>query len=83
LPASHCYRGRKQFCHPRDGGYEGGNTAEGASALLTLSAGTFNTAVGFLSLKSNLDGNFNTGLGAGTLLLNTADKNTATGAGRF
>ena len=33
------------------------------------------------SLLSNADTSFNTGVGAGTLLLNTADENTATGAG--
>jgi len=38
---------------PPDGGYPGGNTAEGTSALLSLTAGTFNTAVGFLSLRGN------------------------------
>jgi Chaperone of endosialidase len=64
-----------------DGGYPGGNTAEGENALLSLSAGTYNTAVGFLSLRSDTSGNFNTGLGAGTLLANTGDQNTATGAG--
>jgi hypothetical protein len=64
-----------------EGGYPGANTAEGRSALLSLTTGTFNTAVGFLSLKSNATGNFNTGLGAGALLLNTADSNTAIGAG--
>ncbi len=65
---------------PPDGGYPGGNTAEGASALLSLTSGTYNTAVGFLSLKSDGAGNFNTAVGAGTLLVNTADNNTATGA---
>jgi hypothetical protein len=64
-----------------DGGYPGGNTAEGHAALFSLASGTYNTAVGFLSLKSNTEGNFNTGIGAGALLANTADENTATGAG--
>ena len=65
---------------PPDGGYPGGNTAEGQSALLSLTSGTYNTAVGFFSLRSNITGNFNTAIGAGTLLLNTGDENTATGA---
>jgi len=30
---------------PPDGGYPGGNTAEGQNALLSLTAGTYNTAV--------------------------------------
>ena len=66
---------------PPDGGYSGGNTAEGQSALLSLTSGTFNTAIGFLSLSGLKEGNFNTGLGAGTLLFNVADENTATGTG--
>jgi hypothetical protein len=65
---------------PPDGGYLGGNTAEGQDALLSLTTGLYNTAIGFLSLKSNTTGNFNTAIGAGTLLFNTADQNTATGA---
>ena len=66
---------------PPDGGYPGGNTAEGQSALLSLSGGLYNTGVGIFSLLSLTDGNFNTGVGAGTLLANTGDQNTATGAG--
>ena len=66
---------------PPDGGYSGGNTAEGQNALLSLTSGGFNTAVGFLSLRSNTAGSFNTAIGAGTLLANTADGNTATGVG--
>jgi len=61
---------------PPDGGYAGGNTAEGQSSHVTST-----TAVGFLSLRSNTAGQLNTALGAGTLLANTADQNTATGAG--
>jgi hypothetical protein len=66
---------------PPDGGYPGGNTAEGENALLSLTTGTYNTAVGLSSLESNVIGNLNTAIGAGTLSANTADNNTATGAG--
>jgi hypothetical protein len=68
---------------PPDGSYPGGNTAEGTNALLNLTSGMYNSAVGFLSLTSTASNNFNTALGAGTLLANTADENTATGAGHF
>jgi len=53
---------------PPDGGYPGGNTAEGQRALFGLTSGTYNTAIGLLSLESNTIGNLNTALGAGTLL---------------
>ncbi len=66
---------------PPDGGYPGGNTAEGQGALLKLTSGTFNTAVGLFSLGSNVQGNFNTAIGAGALFSNTESSNTATGAG--
>jgi Chaperone of endosialidase len=72
--------GAQAVSPPPDGGYAGGNTAEGQNALLNLTTGGFNTAVGFLSLRSNTTGAFNTAIGAGTLLANTADNNTATGA---
>ena len=64
-----------------DGGYPGGNTAEGQNALLSLTTGTYNTAVGLFSLLSNTEGGFNTAVGAGTLLANNAQQNTAIGAG--
>jgi uncharacterized coiled-coil protein SlyX len=64
-----------------DGGYPGGNTAEGHAALLSRTTGGFNTAVGYLSLRSNTDASFNTAVGAGTLLANTTSENTAVGAG--
>ncbi len=66
---------------PPDGGYAGGNTAEGQNALFSLTSGRFNTALGFLSLSSDTTNSFNTAIGAGTLLANTADSNTAIGAG--
>jgi hypothetical protein len=67
---------------PPDGGYPGGNTAEGQDALLSLTTGTFNTAVGFFALENNDLGNYNTAIGAGALFA-TADSvmNTAVGAG--
>jgi hypothetical protein len=64
-----------------DGGYPGGNTAEGQSALLSLTTGGFNTAVGFFSLRSDTTGALNTAVGAGALLASTGDQNTAAGAG--
>jgi Chaperone of endosialidase len=66
---------------PPDGGYPGGNTAEGQAALLSLTTGGFNTAVGYLSLRSDTEGIFNTAVGAGALLANVGADNTATGAG--
>jgi len=84
VPAFACFvlsHTAKAVVPPPDGGYPGGNTAEGQNALFTLTTGAYNTAVGFFSLRSNTEGKFNTGTGAGTLLLNTADNNTATGAG--
>jgi hypothetical protein len=73
--------GAQAVLPPPDGGYPGGNTAEGQAALLSLTTGGFNTAVGFFSLRSDTTGSFNTAVGAGTLLANTSDQNTATGAG--
>jgi hypothetical protein len=65
-----------------DGGYPGGNTAEGDRALLNLTSGSFDTALGFRSLEKNTEGNFNTAIGAGALLLSTTgNENTAIGAG--
>ena len=64
-----------------DGGYPGGNTAEGQNALFSLTTGGFNTAVGFLSLRGNATGQLNTAIGAGALLSNTTgEENTANGA---
>ena len=64
---------------PPDGGYPGGNTAEGQNALLNRTTGGFNTALGWLSLRALTIGSYNTGVGAGTLVLNSGDQNTAVG----
>jgi hypothetical protein len=66
---------------PPDGGYPGGNTAEGQSALFSLTTGLYNTAIGFFSLDAVKTGSFNTAVGAGALFANTGDENTATGSG--
>jgi hypothetical protein len=65
---------------PPDGGYSTFTTAEGTKALQSLTTGAANTAVGWFSLFSDTQGSFNTAIGAGTLLANTGDNNTATGA---
>jgi len=64
-----------------DGGYPGGNTAEGQNALFSLTTGAYNTGVGWHSLNFLTTGGFNTAFGAGALYANTADGNTAVGAG--
>ena len=69
----------KAVSPPPDGGYPGGNTAEGASAFFSLSSGTFNTAIGVASMYLTTTGNYNTGIGAGALNFNNADSNTAAG----
>jgi hypothetical protein len=67
-----------------DGDYPGGNTAEGQDALLSnnVRSGTYNTAIGWLTLNSNTSGSYNTAVGADALQLNhDAGENTAIGAG--
>jgi hypothetical protein len=64
-----------------DGGYPGGNTAEGQNALFGSPIGGYNTAIGFSSLASLTDASFNTGVGAAALFANIGRENTATGAG--
>jgi hypothetical protein len=65
---------------PAPGGvYPNFTTAQGQNALLSLSTGAANTAVGWFSLESITTGSFNTGIGAGTLVFNTGDENTAIG----
>jgi hypothetical protein len=66
---------------PPDGGYPGGNTAEGQDALSSLTTGSDNTAIGVATLYRNTEGNDNTASGAGALLNNTTGNyNTSIGA---
>jgi hypothetical protein len=66
---------------PPDGGYPGGNTAEGTDALLTLNRGKYNTAVGFQALSGITIGDYNTAVGFQALINNSTGKNnTAVGS---
>src|SRR5437773_802967 len=62
-----------------DGGYANFNTAEGNSALLSLTTGTGNTALGSAALNRNTTGRSNTAVGADALSDNNGYYNTATG----
>jgi hypothetical protein len=64
---------------PPDGAYPNFTTAEGQSALQSLTSGAANTALGAFTLFSTTTANFNTAVGAGALDLNTGDSNTAVG----
>jgi hypothetical protein len=65
---------------PPDGGYAGGNTAEGTDALLSLSSGIWNTALGFEALNHDTTGKDNTATGVRALFSDTSgSNNTATG----
>jgi hypothetical protein len=65
---------------PPDGGYPGGNTAEGNDALFSLTTGTGNTATGARALISNTNGFANTASGASALYSNAGGSyNTASG----
>jgi trimeric autotransporter adhesin len=72
--------GSKAVSPPPDGGYPGGNTAEGTDALLSLTSGTHNTAIGADALANNVSGNDNTAVGFQALLLATGNHNTAVGS---
>lgn len=64
-----------------DGGYANANTAEGTSALFSLTSGTNNTALGFHALYDDTNGSSNTATGWNAQRFNTSGTdNTATGA---
>src|SRR5206468_4349767 len=63
-----------------DGCYPAFTTAEACNALKHLTTGAGNTAMGWYSLFEATTASYNTALGRGTLVLDTADSNTATGA---
>ena len=68
---------------PPDGGYPGGNTAEGTNALLNVNTavGINNTAVGLNALTNDTTGNYNVAVGSGALQSNTTGNfNMAVGA---
>ena len=68
---------------PPDGGYPGQNTAEGDHALLRLTSGQNNTAIGFSALSQQYRWRTQHGHRASALLSNiNGDFNTATGASR-
>ncbi len=63
-----------------DGGYPGGNTAEGTNALFSLTSGVWNTALGFEALNNDIAGRLNTATGFRALFSDTSgSNNTATG----
>ena len=66
---------------PPDGGYPGGNTAEGNNALLSLTTGVWNTAIGDQALKNDTTGGGNTATGFQALFGTTVgNQNTAYGS---
>ena len=69
---------------PPDGGYPGGNTAEGINALddVNTAVGINNTAVGANALTHDTTGYYNVAVGSGALASNTTGNfNMAIGAG--
>jgi rhamnogalacturonyl hydrolase YesR len=62
-----------------DGGYANQNTAEGTSALFSLTTGVGNTALGFQALYFDNIQSYNTAVGVRALRSNGTDGNTAIG----
>ena len=57
----------------------GVHDGRGINALKNLTTGVANTETGWYSLFTNTSGSYNTGVGAGTLLFNNGEENTAAG----
>jgi hypothetical protein len=65
---------------PPDGGYPNNNTAEGGSALFSVTTGDNDTAIGAAALLFDTTGSSNTAIGASALTRNTVGSdNTASG----
>jgi hypothetical protein len=62
-----------------DGGYPNGNTAEGTQALLSLTTGIYDTALGAYTLRLDTSGSNNTAVGGLALSNNNGNGNTAMG----
>jgi hypothetical protein len=74
-------RGAQAVSPAPDGGYAGGNTAEGTNALFSLTSGTNNTAAGGQALYHDTSGSNDTATGLRALFGNTTGvNNTATGS---
>ena len=65
-PATHAYAHATPTPTP-EGCYPNFTTAEGCDALLSLTTGSGNTALGWRALFADTIGNFNTGVGGGAL----------------
>jgi hypothetical protein len=83
LPVVACFAllpgAQGQLSTPPDGCYPNFTTAEGCSALNSLTTGAGNTALGWEALLLDTDGSFNTAVGGGALILNDGGSNTAVG----
>jgi hypothetical protein len=72
--------GAQAVSPPPDGGYPGGNTAEGTDALFRRTSGAWNTALGVQALYRDTTGGSNTATGFQALFSNSfGNGNTATG----
>jgi hypothetical protein len=60
-----------------DGGYPGGNTAEGTESLFSITTGVWNSAVGFRALYKNATGIRNTAVGYQALYNNNGPLNSS------